>query len=85
MKASSGNMYLFFCFLKISMRISERLKYLTLQFENVRTMENMFRQRKVFGALLVDLSKAFDFLDHRLLTAKLNAYSFTTCQVEIKE
>ena len=23
---------------------------------------------KVFGALLIDLAKAFDFLDHRLLT-----------------
>ena len=28
----------------------------------------------VFGALLTDLSKAFDCLDDELLTAKLNAY-----------
>ena len=31
---------------------------------------------KVFGALLADFSKAFDCLEHKLLTAKLNAYSF---------
>ena len=31
---------------------------------------------KTFGSLLTDLSKAFDCLDHELLTAKLNAYRF---------
>ena len=31
---------------------------------------------KTFGALLTDLSKAFDCLDHELLTAKLNAHGF---------
>ena len=30
-----------------------------------------------FGALLTDLSNAFDCLDHELLTAKLNAYGFS--------
>ena len=29
---------------------------------------------KLFGALVTDLSKAFDCLDHELLIANLNAY-----------
>ena len=34
-------------------------------------------KKQVFGALLTDLTKAFDFLSHDLLIAKLNAYGFS--------
>ena len=39
--------------------------------------KNSVDKGKVFGALLTDLSKAFDCLNHELFTAKLNAYGFT--------
>ena len=39
--------------------------------------KNSVDKGKVFGALLTDLSKAFDCPDHELLTAKLHAYGFT--------
>ena len=36
--------------------------------------KNFIYKRKSFGALFTDLSKAFDCLDHELLTAKSNIY-----------
>ena len=38
-------------------------------------MENKIRPKGVFGALLTDLSKAFDCILHDLVIAKLEAYS----------
>ena len=36
-----------------------------------------FDRGKTFGALLTDLPKTFEYLDHELLIAKLSAYGFT--------
>ena len=38
--------------------------------------KNAIDKGKVFGVLLTDPSKAFDFLLHELIIAKLNAYGF---------
>ena len=57
-------------------------------------MEKIVDTVGVFGALLTDLSKAFDFILHDLIIAKLEAYGFhidalkqftTICQIESRE
>ena len=39
--------------------------------------------RKMFGALLTDLSKVFDCLSHELLIARLNAYGFSIAALRL--
>ena len=48
-------------------------QYLAIKIEVWRTpLDSKYKA----GAMLTDLSKAFDCLDHKLLIAKLNAYGF---------
>ena len=47
------------------------------QHSNLKTLKNgnnVLGKENIFDALLTDISKVFDCLDHKLLTAKLNAY-----------
>ena len=51
-----------------------------------RTFEkwkNSVDKAKSFGALLTDLSRAFNCLGHELLTTKLNAYGFTLLELRL--
>ena len=46
-------------------------------------LESAIDNRKMFGALLADLSKTFDCLSHELLIAKLNAYRFSIAALRL--
>ena len=49
----------------------------------VEKWKSTFRKNKCAGAILMDLSKAFDCMHHDLLTAKLDAYGITTNSLKL--
>ena len=49
----------------------------------IETCKKILDKGGVTGALLTDLSKAFDCLNHGLLIAKLNAYGFSTSALRL--
>ena len=50
---------------------------------DTRKMENAVDKGKCFGALLTDLSKAFDCLSHEPFIAKLLAYCFNLSALKL--
>ena len=49
----------------------------------IETCKKTLDKGGVAGALLMDLSKAFDCLNHELLIAKLSAYGFSTSALRL--
>ena len=66
-----ANTIFFMIFIRPKMKISNRIKYAALPFESIGKMGELhWQEYKLSEALLTDLSKAFNCLDHTLLTAK---------------
>ena len=58
------------------MWFSKGLQRKTLPFSYDREMEKVVDNGGVFDTLITDLSKAFDYIPHDLITIKLEAYGF---------
>ena len=50
----------------------------------VENYKKALDQGNEYGALLTDLSKAFDCLPHDLILAKLHAYGFSTESLKLR-
>ena len=61
---------------KLSVRLQKRFQCTIFLSSNAGEMKR-YLDKKVFGALLTDRSRGFDYLSHELIIARLNAYVFS--------
>ena len=72
------------------MRISKRFQFPVLSISDAGKVQGSNRYQEIskssrnqFGALLTDLSKAFDCIDHKLLIAKLSEYGVSSSTLNV--
>ena len=57
--------------------LQKRLQYPTMAFGDARKVEEVWDRSVAFWALLSDLFKAFNWLNHEIIIGKLNSYGFS--------
>ena len=62
----------------------KELKHPTYITQTHRKLQKALDTKQIASALLMDLSKAFDCLNHDLMIAKLNAYGFSRSALNFK-
>ena len=65
------------------MRVQKKWKCAVLAFENDRKLEKQLDNGEKVGVIFMDLSKAFDTINHSLLLAKLKAYRFSNVYYKV--
>ena len=65
------------------MWISKRIKHAALSLRSNKKFKEAINTGNNFVALLTDLSKAFDCLDHSLLVAKLHSYGLSSLSYKL--
>ena len=71
---------------KISPYLCGFRKWYTTQHALLRLMDKLNRtidKKEKLGLFMMDLSKAFDYIPHKLLIAKLDAYGFDTSSLKL--
>ena len=61
-------------FLKYRWRFRKGYRTQHSKLKTLKNGKNVLGKENIFDALLTDISKVFDCLEHKLLTAKLNDY-----------